>query len=1128
MGMYLSKKIGIPSTSELNCIEWNQNTNFIATGGTMGTLKIVKLDTVKGSNSLSVNQALEGHSSTIVCAAWNEMYQKLTTSDTSGLIIVWGMHNDSWFEEMINNRNKSTVCGMGWNCDGTKIAIAYADGQVIVGTMEGNRIWNKDLPNTLAACEWAPDGNTLLFGTTEGEVHVYDPVGNFVQKIHMVALETVELEAALANDLKKEQIIDIKWYYPTLRSKVVPHEKDVIEPIRIPTISQSLTFEESQLLEGITMPVPIMPDRPRLLVAYSHGVIQLMRTENDPHPIIVRFPHFVLTRCRWSPNGAFVAVTGFQTDMPKNEQAVIHIMSAYGKMISFLRIKDTSSLTGVAWDPSGLRIAVTTDSNVYFGNIRPQYKWGYIGRTVIYVFEKVERNQFSVVFYETKIEETFSKTISKFEQIACHDDFCVIVNRQDDPNGTYFAQLCNSIGTALDFKYTDVEPHCVALNNMAAVIAGGESYFIWHFVLPKYDGVKRANILGHGKDDIIATLDKNNILQFFEIGDNQLNKLTSLERRDVWSYKWDSEKEDMIALNEKAKMIVLKGDESEEPVTTSGYICSFRGLTVRTVLVDNFLMKPEKPEKKNIQDIEIKSLRDCKHLLERMKIDEATTFIEKNPHPMLWKLLAEVALHKLDVATAEHAYVKLSDYAGISFCKRLQNITNTDLKRAEVFAHLTNFEKAEKTYIQCDRRDLAIQMYKDVFDYRSVLRLLPADGDDSVRMQVLEYVADYYFERQMWKNASEYYRKCNVLEKRIEACVFGTLFGELEDLACQLPDNHQLLEPIGDIFAGRGLCEPAVDCYIRTGLPRKAMSCCIELNFWDRANKIAKAHNLEDVESMLAKYAERFRVGSNEKSMAACQLYKRAGRFMDAAKLAFEIAWDEQKRNAPYTRLKKIHVMAALLVEQQRNQRNQGKNKIDATQILEETLNEEMDLSLEESKIMETAWRGAEAYHLILLAYQYLYQGSPEEGLRTALILTDYEDILEPEEILPMIVLAAIKSKLFAVASKAMMRLEALKTFTQAEQNIMKDLAISIFNTYPPTDIPQATVKCPSCETTIRDLDHVCPKCKTRFPICIASGKVLQTLRFWICATCKHRACPSKVANSTYCPLCHSTASFAT
>lgn len=37
-------------------------------------------------------------------ATWNENNQKLTTSDTSGLIIVWGMFNEQWCEEMINNR----------------------------------------------------------------------------------------------------------------------------------------------------------------------------------------------------------------------------------------------------------------------------------------------------------------------------------------------------------------------------------------------------------------------------------------------------------------------------------------------------------------------------------------------------------------------------------------------------------------------------------------------------------------------------------------------------------------------------------------------------------------------------------------------------------------------------------------------------------------------------------------------------------------------------------------------------------------------------------------------------------------------------------------------------------------
>ena len=44
---------------------------------------------------------------------------------------------------MINNRNKSVVKGMCWNSDGQKICIVYEDGAVIVGSVDGNRIWGK-------------------------------------------------------------------------------------------------------------------------------------------------------------------------------------------------------------------------------------------------------------------------------------------------------------------------------------------------------------------------------------------------------------------------------------------------------------------------------------------------------------------------------------------------------------------------------------------------------------------------------------------------------------------------------------------------------------------------------------------------------------------------------------------------------------------------------------------------------------------------------------------------------------------------------------------------------------------------------------------------------------------------
>lgn len=35
---------------------------------------------------------------------------------------------NAWYEEMINNRKKSTVVGMAWSSDGLKICIIYEDG----------------------------------------------------------------------------------------------------------------------------------------------------------------------------------------------------------------------------------------------------------------------------------------------------------------------------------------------------------------------------------------------------------------------------------------------------------------------------------------------------------------------------------------------------------------------------------------------------------------------------------------------------------------------------------------------------------------------------------------------------------------------------------------------------------------------------------------------------------------------------------------------------------------------------------------------------------------------------------------------------------------------------------------
>ncbi|VEL19727.1 unnamed protein product [Protopolystoma xenopodis] len=145
--------ISIPNNKKLNSIAWSKEDGFIACGGDEGLLKVFKLDVQRDSKikglaaqtNLVMNQTLDGHAGTYL-----------------GLLIL---------------QNKGSV---RWDSDGQRICIVYDDGAVIVGSVDGNRIWGKELKcGSLVAVEWSPDGKTILFGLANGEVHIYDIMGAF-------------------------------------------------------------------------------------------------------------------------------------------------------------------------------------------------------------------------------------------------------------------------------------------------------------------------------------------------------------------------------------------------------------------------------------------------------------------------------------------------------------------------------------------------------------------------------------------------------------------------------------------------------------------------------------------------------------------------------------------------------------------------------------------------------------------------------------------------------------------------------------------------------------------------------------------------------------------------------------
>ncbi|XP_054833887.1 WD repeat-containing protein 35 [Eublepharis macularius] len=1168
MFIYLSKKIAIPGNVRLRCISWSKDQGFIACGGEDGLLKVLQLETkTDGTKSkglatpsnLSMNQTLEGHSGSVQVVTWNEQFQKLTTSDQNGLIIVWMLYKGAWYEEMINNRNKSVVRSMSWNADGQKICIVYEDGAVIVGSVDGNRIWGKDLKGTqLSHVAWSPDSKTLLFGMANGEIHIYDNQGTFMMKMKMNCLVNVTGAFSIAG---------IQWYPGT---------------------------------EGY-----VEPDCPCLAICFDNGRCQIMRHENDQNPILIDTSMNVVC-IQWNHCGNVLAVAGFQKIAAQDKDVnLVQFYTPFGEHLRTLRVPG-KQMSSLSWEGGGLKIGIAVDSSIYFANIRPDYKWGYCSNTVVYAYVRPNRAEYCVVFWDTKNNEKYLKYVKSLISITTCGDFCILATKADESQPQYVLILCNSIGTPLDPKYIDIAPLFVTMTKTQVIVASKEAFYIWQYRVAKKltameinqvtrtrkegrerichvddtssgaaDGIlDYAKALQGTKDPIcaitasdktliigresgtvqryslpnvgfiqtyslnclpyqlslncnssrLAIIDVLGVLTFFDLdarivdskGQNVIGEQLKLERKDVWDMKWAKDNPDLFAMMEKTRMYVFRNLDPEEPIQTSGYICNFEDLEIKSILLDEILKNPEHPNKDFIINFEIRSLRDSRAFIEGVGIEESSQFIENNPHPRLWRLLAEAALQKLDLQTAEQAFVRYKDYQGIKFVKRLGNLKSEAMKQAEVAAYFGRFEEAERMYLDMDRRDLAISLRIKLGDGFRVLQLLKTGSghaDDNLLEQAHNAVGDYFADRQKWANAVQYYVQGRNQERLAECYYMLEDYQGLEDLANSLPENNKLLSDIAHKFVTVGMCEQAVTAFLKCNKPKDAVDCCVHLNQWRKAVELAKQHNMKEIGSLLARYGS-YLLEKN-KPLDAVKLYYKANYFFDAAKLMFKIADDEAKKRTKPLRVKKLYVMSALLVEQYHEQmKNTQKGKTkgktsEATSALAGLLEE--DVLSSDSRLIDNAWRGAEAYHFFILAQRQLYEGYVDTAMKTALHLRDYEDIIPAVEIYSLLAVCACANRAFGTCSKAFVKLESLETLSSEQREQYEDLALQIFTKHCPKDSKKS------------DLDGLLEEGEGKVPTCIATGRPITEYQFWICSACKHCAQAQEISNYNFCPLCHSS-----
>uniref|UniRef100_A0A1X7V818 Uncharacterized protein n=1 Tax=Amphimedon queenslandica TaxID=400682 RepID=A0A1X7V818_AMPQE len=1161
------RDISIPNDTFVSSLAWHSKEGWLAVGGNTGLLRVLKLELqaqdkdakVKGlaaPSTLAMNQTLEAHHAPVVGVTWNDKENKLTTCDQNGLIVVWVLYKNSWAQEMINNRNKSPVSMIQWNEDGQKICIVYEDGAVIVGSVDGNRIWGKELRGaTLTLTQWSPDSKILLFGNSQGEILIYDSHGAYNSKMTL---------HCLANYTGSVKLVSIQWY------------------------SGSNGYISSNV--------------PCLAVAFDNGRIQVMRHELDEKPVIINAPVSVKT-ISWNYNGSILAVAGSQMRTDDKEISIAQFYSPMGKLLYSLRIPGRG-LTAVAWEGTGLRIACGVGPYIYFANIRYNYKWAFFANTVVYSYKKPGTLQECVMFWNVEEQELNVKTCQRLILMTSTTDYGLLVTESVTLENQYSLLLCNSLGIPVDTKYLPFEPTFVSLSKTHIVAATGNVLFVWYYrtasrlaapelntavskaletkdklfhidervtdetgvdfecvrketvdpisgitasdqllivgrmsgsihtyTLPQLSLVMTFAVqcqpvhLGLNMDStMLSVVDNGGMFSLYHMSDG--SKL-ALERKEVWGVKWADDNPDLFAIMEKTRMYIFRGLDPEEPVISSASICSFSNLQVKAVLLDELMKTPDTPVAELVVNLDVKSLRDTRQLLEKVGFDDTFQFINDNPHPRLWQLLAESALKSFNFEIARKAFVCCSDYQGIQFVKRLQKLTSKEIVRAEVAAYYDDFDEAERLYIQMDRKDLAIELRVKLGHWFRVLQLLKSDGSLATDVQMAQAwnsIGDYYAERDMWEHALGYYTQASNTELMAKAFFILEKFDSLESLADTLPVNHPLLPDLALKFYNMGMCIPAVSAYLKSGNATAALNCCVDLNQWDKAIQLSKEHGLKDVTQLLRNAVKELLDGGQ--IIPAIELYRKAGYFLEAAKLINDVAKlaGGQGKLSPL-KIKKMYVLSALMVEEYRSSiktsapRKKQTNSSGLSSTIQGLLVED---TLGDTALLDKGWRGAEAYHLFVLSQKQFYSKDTESSLKTAMIVQSYSDVLSAVEMYSLVALTGCACQAYSVASQALMKLECSPSLSSSQLEMYEELGVEIFRQHPPRS-KTTPLSCPTCDTSLYEWVTPCPGCNSNLVICMGSGSITESDSCWLCPHCKHYTRTDLSCLLATCPLCHFT-----
>lgn len=165
----------------------------------------------------------------------------------------------------------------------------------------------------------------------------------------------------------------------------------------------------------------------------------------------------------------------------EERKGIVKFFDNKGNHLRNLKIPNCDNVVDISWEGSGLRLSIGAGSNIYCASIKPNYKWCYLGNgTVVFAYQKSDRVDFCLVFWETKTDRKIFKYVKDLSEIKGEGEYCAVFSKVND-DATVQIDLCNSLGTTLETKFVSLDVIGYHMSRTHIIIISESYVYLWQY-----------------------------------------------------------------------------------------------------------------------------------------------------------------------------------------------------------------------------------------------------------------------------------------------------------------------------------------------------------------------------------------------------------------------------------------------------------------------------------------------------------------------------------------------------------------------------------------------------------------------------------------------------------------------